>query len=200
VSSPEPSGGLRHVWNAHPAVRIAAAVLSIAFAAAIAWLVLLRPDHSSGVAQAGGGPVETSQADLVALSKRLDQPVYWAGQQAGTRLEATLTTNEYAYVRYLSGNASIGDRSPTFLTVATYPAMNALTNLRSYATTEHASTTHIPGGGIALPIPGSTTSVYFARPNQDFQIEVYDPQEGEALDLIKSGAIQPVPGGVTPSK
>jgi hypothetical protein len=200
ASSPESPGGFWHVWNAYPAVRIAAVVLSIAFAAAVAWLVFLRPGSSSGIAEAGGGPVGTSQADLAALSMRLGEPVYWAGPQARTRLEATLTANEYAYVRYLSGSAPIGDGSPMFLTVATYPAMNALTNLRSYAASEHASWTRIPGGGIAVPVPGSTTSVYFARPNHDLQIEVYDPQEGQALHLIKSGAIQPVPGGANPAQ
>lgn len=51
-----------------------------------------------------------------------------------------------------------------------------------------------------MPIPGSPTSVYFARPDQDFQVEVYDPHPGEALRLIKSGAIEPVPGGVIPAE
>jgi hypothetical protein len=188
--------GLSYVWYAYPAVRAVAVVLAIAIAALAVWLAVLRTDDASGIAQPGGGPVGASQADLAALSADLDAPIYWAGTRSGMRLEATLTTSEYAYVRYLSADAPIGDSSPNFLTVATYGAVNALAHLRSYANHERASTTRIPGGGIAVPVPGSPTSVYFARPDQDFQVEVYDPQPGEALRLIKSGAIEPVPGGV----
>jgi hypothetical protein len=194
-SSTEPS----YPWYAHGTMRIAAVLLGIAIAALVVWLALLRPDDKAGAAAPGGGPVASSEVDLAALSTRLGQPVYWAGPRAGTRLEATLTTNEYAYVRYLSADAPVGDSSPRFLTVATYPAVNALANLRSYARHEHASTARIPDGGLAVPVPSSPSSVYFARPDQDFQVEVYDPQPGEALRLIRSGAIKPVPGGVSPS-
>jgi len=197
---PDRPGGLSYVWQTYPAVRVVAVVLTVAIAAFVVWLALLRTDDASGVAEPGGGPVATSQADLAALSARLEAPIFWAGTRSGTQLEATLTTNEYAYVRYLSADAPIGDSSPNFLTVATYGAVNALAHLRSYANHEHASTTRIPGGGMAVPIPGSPTSVYFARSDQDFQVEVYDPQPGEALRLIKSGAIEPVPGGVIPAE
>lgn len=193
---PNRPGGLSYVWYAYPAVRVAAVVLTIAIAALAVWLAVLRTDDASGIAQPGGGPVGASQADLAALSADLDAPIYWVGTRSGARLEATLTTNEYAYVRYLSADAPIGDSSPNFLTVATYGAVNALAHLRSYANNERASTTRIPGGGMAVPVPDSPTSVYFARPDQDFQVEVYDPQPGEALRLIESGAIEPVPGGV----
>jgi hypothetical protein len=197
---PDPPPGLGYVWYAYPAVRAVAVVLSIAIVALLAWLLYFRPHEDPGVAQAGAGPVETSQTDLAALSRRLGEPVFWAGQREGVRLEGTLTTNEYAYVRYLSGNAPIGDSSPEFLTVATYPTVNALTNLRSFANHEHASTTRISGGGLAVPVPGSPTSVFFARPGEDFQVEVFDRDPGRALQLIKSGEIVPVPGGVQPPR
>jgi hypothetical protein len=195
---PNPPGGPSYAWHAHPAVRVAAEVLTVAIGALAVWLALLRTDDAASVAEPEGGPVPASQSDLAALSARLDAPIYWAGTRSGTRLEATLTANEYAYVRYLSADAPIGDPSSRYLTVATYGAVNALAHLRSYAHHEHASTKHIPGGGLAVPVPDSPTSVYFARPDQDIQVEVYDPRRGEALRLIKSGAIEPVAGGVTP--
>jgi hypothetical protein len=194
---PDRPGGLANAWYAHPAVRVAAVVLAIAIAALVVWFALLRTDDASVIAQPGAGPVGASQADLAALSAELGAPIYWAGTRSGTRLEATLSTSEYAYVRYLSADAPVGDSSPQFLTVGTYGTTNALAHLRSYAKHEHASTTRIPGGGIAVPVPDSPTSVYFARPGEDLQVEVYDPQPGQALRLIKSGAIEPVPGGPT---
>lgn len=202
AGSPRPPSpgvsGFGYLWYAYPAVRIGAVIVCLAIVALVAWLVLIRSDQASGVAQPGGGPVASSQAGLGALSAKLDQPIFWAGDRPGTRLEATLSTSEYAYVRYLTGNAPVGASTPQFLTVATYPAAGALTNLRSYAHQEHAKPRTILGGGIAVPVPGSPTSVYFARPNQDFQVEVYDPKPGEALHLIKSGEITPVPGGASP--
>jgi hypothetical protein len=174
-------------------------IICLAAVALVVWLAFLRSDGESTTAEPGGGPVATSQDDLAALSVRLGQPLYWAGTRSSTQLEATVTTNDYVYVRYLTPGAQVGDSSPRFLTVATYPATNALGNLRSYANHEHASVSPIPGGGIAVPVPGASTSVYFASPRADYQVEVFAPDEGEALDLIKSGTIVSVPGGVNPS-
>jgi hypothetical protein len=196
-----PGEQLWYLWYAYPAVRVAAVLLSLAILGLVVWLLLLRPDDQpSGVAQPGAGPVETSEADLATLSNEVGLPIYWAGALPDTRLEATLTSNKYAYVRYLTADAPVGDASPEYLTVASYPSVNALDNLRSYARSEGASTQRIPGGGVAVPVPGSPTSVYFARPIADVQVEVFDPQPGEALQLIRSGAIAPVPGGVPPAQ
>jgi hypothetical protein len=198
-SPPAGAGRVARAWRAYPPIRLGALVLFIGIVALVVWFAFLRSSDDSAVAQPGAGPVGASEADLAALSVRLGQPVYWAGTRPGTELEATVTTNQYAYVRYLTSGAEVGDSSPKFLTVATYPAVDALGNLRSYANHGHATITHIAGGGIAVPVPGSPTSVYFASRDSDYQVEVYDPNEGEALDLIKSGTITPVSGGVDPS-
>jgi hypothetical protein len=174
-------------------------MLCLGIAAVLIWLAFLRPSDEPSMAEPGAGPVASSQADLEALSLQLDQPIYWAGPRSGAELETTVTTNEYVYVRYLVSGGTVGDSSPRFLTVATYPAVDALRNLRAYARHGRATITRIPGRGIAVPVPGSPTSVYFASPHSDYQVEVFDPNEGEALDLIKSDEIVPVPGGVKPS-
>lgn len=192
-------GAAAYSRPARPGLRLALLVLGLAGAALIVWLVFLRPGGESQAAQPGGGPVGTSQADLAALSVRLGQPVYWAGTRPETELEATVTANQYVYVRYLTSGARVGDSQAKFLTVATYPAADALANLRSYATHGKAEITRIRGGGIAVPVPGSPTSVYVASPRSDYQVEVFDPKEGEALNLIRSGRIVPVPGGVDAS-
>lgn len=197
--SPGETGGLAYAWRAYPSLRLATVILCLGIAALIVWLFFLRSSDDSATAMPGGGPVGTTEAGLAALSVKLGEPIYWAGTRSGTELEATVTTNNYVYVRYLTSGAGVGDSSPKFLTVATYPAVDALGNLRSYANHGHAPITDISGGGIAVPVPGSPTSVYLASPGSDYQVEVYDPNEGEALDLIKSGAIVPVSGGVNPS-
>jgi hypothetical protein len=34
--------------------------------------------------------------------------------------------------------------------------------------------------------------VYFSYPHEDVQVEVYDPEPGRALNLVKTGVIRPV--------
>jgi len=41
--------------------------------------------------------------------------------------------------------------------------------------------------------------VYVASPDSAYQVEVYDPKVGAALELIDSGGVVPVRGGADPS-
>jgi hypothetical protein len=192
--------GLMQAWYEYPALRWLAVILALAAIALIIWLLAFKDNgSSSATVQPGGGPVGVTQEQLVALSQRLNQPIYWAGNISGTRMELTETSSSYAYLRYLTSDAPVGDSSPGFLTVGTYPQVNAYKNLSSYARNNRANTERIQNGGIAVVIPKSPTSVYFAYPRQDVQIEVYDPQPDKALEMVKSGQIVPVPGGVTTS-
>jgi len=163
-----------------------------AIIAFLVWLLLIRPDDTHHVPKVGGGPVAASQSDLAALSRELGQPVYWGGPMPGTSLELTVTGSRNTYVRYLTGGARVGDPSPEFPTIGTYPVLNAYRDLQSYARSEHADTRRIAHRGLAMVVPGSPTSVFFAYPRQEFQVEVYDARQGRALDLVTSGAIKPV--------
>lgn len=204
-SDRSPSRGDWHsFWQEHSALRWAAVLLAIAVIALLGWLLVIRPDASTSMVHAGGGPVAATEQQLVDLSQELHQPVYWAGSIPGTKMELTETTNGYPYVRYLTEVASIGDPSPDFLTVGTYPTVNAFRDLRNYARDSKARSIPISNGGIAVTIPHSPTSVYFAYPHEEAQVEVYDPHPRRALTLVKSGVVQPVteqqtvPGGVAP--
>jgi len=192
--------GLMQAWYEYPGLRWLTVILALAVIALLVWLLAFKSDgSSSATVQPGGGPVGVTQEELVALSQRLNQPIYWAGNVSGTRMELTETTSSYAYLRYLTSDAPVGDASPNFLTVGTYPQLDAFDNLNQYAKHNQANTDQIQNGGIAVTIPHSPTSVYFAFPHQDVQVEVYDPRPGQALDMVKSGQVVPVPGGVTTS-
>lgn len=189
-----PPRGTSYYWYKYPALRWLAVILAIAVVALLVWLLAIRSDGSepTAVIQPGGGPVGATEADLVSLSQELGQPVYWAGPMADTRLEVTQSSNSYAYLRYLTENSPVGDPSPDFLTVGTYPSLDAFSNLRSYAQRSQADTTRIQNGGFAVTVPGSPTSVYFAYPQENVQVEVYDPEPRRALELVKSGVVRPV--------
>lgn len=191
---PYPERGGLYTWYRYPALRWLLVLLLLALIGLVVWLLAFRSDDSGTTAtvERGGGPVGVSQEDLIALSQQIHQPIYWAGTMPGTRMELTETDNSYAYIRYLTEDAPVGDASPDFLTVGTYPSLNAYRNLRSYARNSRATPRPIHDGGVAVVIPGSPTSVYFAYPHVDVQVEVYDPEPQRALDLVKSGVVRPV--------
>src|SRR5439155_4813801 len=102
----------------YPALRWLTVILALAVIALLVWLLAFKPSGSStATVQPGGGPVGATEADLIALSQRLNQPIYWAGNVADTRMELTETSSSYAYLRYLTAGAPVGDSSPNFLTV-----------------------------------------------------------------------------------
>jgi hypothetical protein len=202
-----PPRGAWYYWYEYPAIRWLAVILLVGLLALVVWLLAIRSDNSepAAVVQPGGGPVGATEEDLVTLSQELRQPVYWAGTLPGTRMELTESNNSYAYLRYLTEDAPVGDPSPDFLTIGTYPSLDAFRNLQAYARGHpRAETARIDNRGLVVTVPGSPTSVYFAYPNQDVQVEVYDPEPKRALDLVKSGVVRPVTatastGTVTPS-
>lgn len=184
-------------------VRIGAVIAVAAVAAFLVWFFAIRDTGDDNNPPGGGssqggnlvGPVAATQSDIASLAKKNNQPVYWAGNQPGTSdLELTQTADGNVYVRYLTGNASIGTPKPSYLTVGTYPFGNAIHALDTIAKQPGATTFQVPNNGTAVQNSSSPTSVYVAYPDEKgFEIEVYDPDPKKALALVKSGDIQPVP-------
>jgi hypothetical protein len=182
-------------------VRVGAVIAVAAVAALLVWYFAIR-DTSSDNGGGGGssaqnivGPVAANETDLSNLAKKDNQPIYWAGNQPGTSdLELTKTADGNVYVRYLTGKATIGTPKPSYLTVGTYPFGNSVHAIDVIAKEPGAKTFNVAGGGTAVQNSSAPTSVYVAYPDEkSFEIEVYDPDPAKALDLVKSGDIQPVP-------
>ncbi len=175
-------------------VRVGAVIAVAAVAGFLVWYFAIRDTVNGETVhlRPGSGPVAASESDLSALSDELQQPVYWAGPKSGTTLELTRTQDGRIYVRYLTGNAKIGAPEPSYLTVGTYPFKGAHKALEDVATKPGAVMQKIADHGLVVTNTDAPTSVYLAYPNQDFQIEVYDPDPKRALSLVTSGAIQPV--------
>jgi hypothetical protein len=179
-------------------VRIGAVIVVAAVAAFFVWFFAIRDsgDDNGGNGQAGNvvGPVAASESEIADLAKENDQEVFWAGDQPGTTdMELTQTRDGNFYVRYLTGGAQIGTPKPSYLTVGTYPFPDAFNALEVIAKRPGAVTKEVEDGGLAVTNRNSPTSVYLAYPDQNFQVEVYDPDPAKALDLVTSGEIQPVP-------
>jgi hypothetical protein len=182
-------------------VRIGAVIAVAAVAAFLVWFFAIRDtgdDNGGGGAPKAGQDIvpamAATEADLSDLASKDDHPIFWAGDQPGTSdLELTQTADGNVYVRYLTGNAPIDTPKPSYLTVGTYPFPDAYHALKVVADEPGAVTKDVADGGLAVTNTNSPTSVYLAYPDQEFQVEVYDPDPTKALDLVTSGDIQPVP-------
>jgi hypothetical protein len=151
-----------------------------------------------------GHPQITTGAALRALSAATGQPVYWLGEQPGTRLELTRTTTGRVFVRYLPGTAQVGDQSITYPFVATYRYPDALAAVRRAARANVSVVRRLAGGGVAVqgksghelvratarPLP--SPPVFFAYPGSDYLVEVYDSSRERALSLVTSRRVQTV--------
>lgn len=129
-------------------------------------------------------------------------PIYWAGERPGAELELSVAGGEAeeeeatrAYVRYLTGDAEAGDPEPAYLAIGTYRLPGAYAALRANAKRTGAKLRKAPRGFRVWQDPASPTSVYLARPGEDFQVEVYDPDPETALEIALSPNLQPVPTG-----
>ena len=78
------------------------------------------------------------------------------------------------------------------LTVATYPYSEAFETLEAAAAQPGAVTGDAPGGGLVVGNESNPNNVYLAFPGSDLEIEVFDPAEGEALEIATSGAVRPI--------
>ena len=188
--------------RSRPIVLVFAAIV---VAAIVVGVILLATSGSSSPtstassaatpSQAGASSGTTVQAislaGLRALPASLGHPVYWAGPRAGTTYELTKTPDGRVYVRYLTGGARVGLPLPNFLTIGTYVVPNAAAAVRTAAA--QAGAVRVPvSGGFGFYNRARPTSVYFAYPGSNVQVETYDPSAAVARQLVETGAIKPV--------
>jgi hypothetical protein len=137
------------------------------------------------------GPLAVTPAQLGALTSSLGHAVYWAGPQANTTYELTISSDGHTDVRYLPKGVQAGTTGG-YLTVATYPIADA------YATTsaisgDNISTVTLPNNGIAKYQTSNDSDIHLAYQGVNAQVEVFDPTPGAARTLVAGGAIVAVP-------
>ena len=187
------------------------ALLALAAAAGlVAWVLLDRSeDEPASPATAAAAPAATptlpatpaetvsqpafqSIPELRAAAAASAGPIYWVGARARTRLEVSETSGGTIFVRYLPLGTEAGDLEP-HLTVATYARPNAFSEVQAAAENEGSKTVELDGGGIAVYDPAQPTNVHLAFPGEEYQVEVFSPEGGEALRLVENGKLKPVP-------
>jgi len=183
-------------WNALNifGVIIVAAILALT----VLILTSSSSDDSSGdLNNANPGEEKTvavvSKPELLAESADSEDPVYWVGEREGAELELTRIGDGRVYIRYLTDGAVAADPRSDFLTIGSYPVVNAVQALqRTAATNKSTVLAKSDDGAVMLINKANPSSIYIAYPGADTQIEVYDPDPQVALELAKSGIVKPV--------
>ena len=179
--------------------RLALGIGILAAAGIIAFL-LLRGGHDSGGGgsepgsnlHATGRPQAATLDQVRDVGNAVGHPVYWAGEQPGFHFELTLDPDGKVYVRYLAQGAPVESSRVSSLTIGTYPYIDAFGTLQTAARRSAGMTDRTPDGGLVVSFPNSTNNVYVAFQGSDYEIEVYDPHPGRALELATAGAITPI--------
>jgi hypothetical protein len=157
------------------------------------WLITRDGDDdnaSSGPQVETAVPTILSEADLRAWGRAQGTPVYWAGPQPNRKYEVTRSKGGRYYVRYLTPSAEAGSTQPRFLTVGTYPGTNAYGALAAVGRRRGTSAVRTKSGALVVYEKKRPTSVYFAFPGQNFQVEVYDPRAIRARETVLSGRVE----------
>ena len=168
------------------------AIASIALVIVAVALALVGGGDGDDSAGIPSPPRIAEAGDVEELASALGHPVYWAGEPGREQLELAAEADGSVYLRYLPEGTEAGDPQQVFLTVGTYPIIDAQGALRRTAQENGGTLSRLEDGAIVLSTPSSPDSVYLAYPDVDLEIEVYHPDAGRAMQLVRSGAIEPV--------
>jgi hypothetical protein len=95
-------------------------------------------------------------------------------------------------VRYLAGDAKVGDARADYVTIGTYPRSDALAAAKAAAEGDQQRSTELADGGVMLWSVERPESVYAAGPGSDLLVEVYSPDPARARALVRDGAVAPL--------
>ncbi len=173
-----------------PLVLVVALVVIVA---AVAGGLLIRGGAATSDFKLGlGVPTEASADDLRAFASP-SRPVYWIGPANSGTLEVTRTANGAVFVRYLPAGVDVGDRAPSYTTIATYSTPDAYETMQRSATTRGFKRSEAANGGLAVWQTSKATSVYLALPESDYLVEIFDPSPRRARTLALSARLRRVP-------
>jgi len=162
----------------------------VMFAALVLGFVLLFRGHDAAKATLPpvGVPAAVSESQLKALAAETDHPIYWAGPKKAT-YELTRTTDGRIYVRYLPSSTELGNRSPRYLTIGTYPTKRAFQAIQRAGARKGGVAVKIDHGGLLVFNQATPKSVYFGYPKTAYQVEVFDPSPMQARALVLDGSV-----------
>jgi hypothetical protein len=139
------------------------------------------------------GQVALTETELKAIIKREGVTAYWSGPQANCLYSLEINANQQVFIRYLPDGKGIDDQQPNYAVIGTYPQADAF-NVTKAAGSQANSISFVNSDGAQVYYSKSLAkNVYLAYPNVAYEIEIYNPVEGAALNLATaSGKIMKI--------
>lgn len=146
---------------------------------------------TSSFAEITTGKVSLTERELIDAVKKIGIDVYWAGPVKDAKYTLAVPVEGQAYVRYLPNGDGLSDTKPNYVVIATYTTADAFTATQAAGNQTDGLTFINSEGAAVYYSKDSSTNVYVAYPNSNYQIEVFNPIATAALDIAsKPGALK----------
>jgi hypothetical protein len=143
--------------------------------------------------RSGGRLVALSAEELRDAVADTGQTIYWVGPEENAKYTLENFGEASTFIRYLPDGGGVDDTREIYLVVATYFVNNAYEAIRAAGEEQDSVGLISPDGAAIYYSKRAPNNVYMAFPNQNIQIEIFDPTPGRAIVLATTdGAIQPV--------
>lgn len=129
------------------------------------------------------GKIALTETELIELSSEINQPIYWVGPDTESTYTLTIAEGEQAYVKYLPAGVLPGEGDTALRIIATYLRQDAFAVTQAAANNPGAVSLSNSQGGAIYYNSATPNNVYLAYPGQNFQIEIFDPIPGAALEF-----------------
>ena len=144
---------------------------------------------TSFIAKISGG-VALTEPELRDVVRQLKRTVFWTGPQKNARYTINALTDGQTYLRYLPDGKGVSDTQPNYRTVGTYESQDAYTATLAAGNEANGVSFTTTDGRVIHYNKASEGNIYMAFKGKPFQIEIFDPNSGAALDIANSNKLE----------
>ena len=99
-------------------------------------------------------------------------------------------TDGQTYLRYLPDGKGVSDTQPNYRTVGTYESQDAYTATLAAGNEANGVSFTTTDGRVIHYNKASEGNIYMAFKGKPFQIEIFDPNSGAALDIANTNKLE----------
>ena len=149
--------------------------------------------HKTPDRQKMQGTVALSEGELHGVVHSQNLVVFWTGPISGDKYSLFVPKSGVAVVRYLPNGVGLSDATPKYRLVATYAQTNAFSITQAAgAQVGNLGFINIDGNSVFY-VKTHPTNVYVGLKGRDFQVEIFDPGQDQAVALaLFKGQIQQI--------
>jgi|TARA_B110000259_G_scaffold1181_1_gene1415 hypothetical protein len=174
-----------NIWKRSFALRLVAIAAVVGLGIGVGGATLLNQSQGNSPTVSGqlSGRVALTENELLAIVSENNLVAYWSGSEAGALYSLVANTSGQVFVRYLSDGLGLEDTSANYRVVATYPQADAFAITQAAGNQANAISFVNPDGAQVFFSKDFPSNIYMAYPDLAYEIEIYDPGSGVALNL-----------------